>query len=155
MYFSHIFYIFLRNMNLLLKINLPNLQSLQIRKSNVKHECEPVWQNRPDFVGSFVLSRQNYNNRTQIGKKVCMTLAEPESYCYMRIYRRKLAISYKTQWGKNPLWRSHFYCNKFLFSIWNVYLPMCYSYNTKESSRWDQSFHLFLVPFFQLFSADF
>ena len=86
-------------MNLLL-INLPNLQSLQIRKSNVKHECKHVWQNRPDFVGSFVLSRQNYNNRTQIGKKVFMTLAEPESYCYMRIYRRKLAISYKTQWGE-------------------------------------------------------
>ena len=57
MYFSHIFLYILRNINLLL-INLPNLQSLQIRKSNVKHECEHVWQNRPDFVGSFVLCIQ-------------------------------------------------------------------------------------------------
>ena len=29
-----------------------------------------------------------------------MTLAEPESYCYLWIYRRKLAISYKTQLGE-------------------------------------------------------
>ena len=103
MYFSHIFYIFLRlNINLLL-INLPNFQSLQIRKSNVKHECEPVWQNRPDFVGSFVSTQTKLQQfRTQIGKKVCMTLAEPESYCYMRIYRRKLAIFYNAQWGENP-----------------------------------------------------
>ena len=52
------------------------------------------------LLGPLYLSRQNYNKRTQIGKKVCMTLAEPESYCYLWIYRRKLAISYKTQLGE-------------------------------------------------------
>ena len=60
------------------------------------------------LLGPLYLSRQNYNNRTQIGKKVCMTLAEPESYCYMRIYRRKLAISYKHN-GVKP------FLNEFIF----------------------------------------
>ena len=35
-------------------INFYQLSKFANQKSNVKHECEHVWQNRPDFVGSFV-----------------------------------------------------------------------------------------------------